>query len=164
MDLWCLKIIGSERAETYHLCTLQFSTLETPPTTASAVNVVILSALFMALAQKDGRRWKVVSEVGRFCESSVLPYLRFSPPYRRGPFEAVFSTIVFPPALRFWPLPNFRLCACFVAAQAFNEMLIAPLFGGTAHPRTFHVPLALVFYLTLDSPLGAIGAVIALAN
>jgi len=162
MDLWCLKIMGSERPETIGIYVAALNMAKVPTTAFSAVNVVILSALSMALAQRNKVAMQsCVRGTGRFLWITVLPacvlVLLTGEDLMSLLFSASYSV-----GGSFLKLQIFAF-AFFVTAQAFNEMLIARgnafLAAGTT---LLHVPLALVFYLTLISSLGAIGASIAL--
>jgi len=162
MDLWCLKIIGSERAETIGIYVAALNVAKVPTTAFSAVNVVILSALSMALAQKNRAAMEgCVRGAGRFLWVTVLPSCVLVLLTGEDLLKLLFSQS-YSAGASFLGLQIFAF-ALFVAAQAFNEMLIARGNAFLAAGATIlHVPLALVFYLTLIPPFGAIGAAIAL--
>ena len=162
MDLWCLKIIGSERAETIGIYLAALNVAKVPTTAFSAVNVVILSALSMALARGNKVAMQgCVRGAGRFLWITVLPSCVLVLLSGEDLMGLLFSQS-YSVGASFLGLQIFAF-ALFVTAQAFNEMLIARgnafLAAGTT---LLHVPLALVFYLTLIPSFGAIGAAIAL--
>ena len=74
MDLWCLKIIGTEKPETIGIYIAALNVAKVPTTAFSAVNVVILAALSMALARKNRNEMQdCVRGAGRFLWITVLP-------------------------------------------------------------------------------------------
>ena len=162
MDLWCLKIIGSERAETIGIYVAALNLAKVPTTAFSAVNVVILAALSLALAQRN--RFAIQSCVrgtGRFLWITVLPACVLVLLTGEDLMSLLFSQS-YSVGGSFLKLQIFAF-ALFVTAQAFNEMLIARGSAFLAAGATlFNVPLALVFYLILIPSFGAIGAAIAL--
>jgi O-antigen/teichoic acid export membrane protein len=162
MDLWCLKIIGTEKPDTIGIYIAALNVAKVPTTAFSAVNVVILSALSMALARKNRLEMQgCVRGAGRFLWITVLPScvlalltgeelmgLLFSQSYSAGGRLLALQIFAF---------------AFFVVAQAFNEMLIARGNAYLAAGITLvHIPLALVFYWMLIPSFGAIGAALAL--
>ena len=124
LDLWCLKIFGAEKAETVGIYVAALNVARVPTMAVSAVNVVILSALSMSLAQRDMVAARdYVRGAGRFLWSMLLPLcilvllnaedlmiLLFSGAYSGGAAFLVLQVFGF---------------ALFVVAQAFGQMLIA---------------------------------------
>jgi O-antigen/teichoic acid export membrane protein len=162
MDLWCLKIIGTEMPETIGIYVAALNVAKVPTTAFSAVNVVILAALSMALARNSRIETQgCVRGAGRFLWITVLPSCVLALLTGEKVMELLFSPL-YSAGGQLLALQMFAF-AFFVVAQAFNEMLIARGNAYLAAGVTLaHIPLALIFYWVLIPSFGAIGAALAL--
>lgn len=163
LDLWSLKIIGSETGEIIGNYVAALNIAKVPALVFSVVNGVVLPSVSMALAQKDmalTRRY--VQGAGRFLWITLLPscvllaltaedlmVLLYSDRYSAGASFLTLQVFAF---------------ALFGAKQVFSEMLIA---AGHAYHATaamiLSIPVALVLNFLLISHFGAMGASSALA-
>lgn len=163
LDLWSLKIIGSEKEETIGNYVAALNIARVPALAFSVVNGVVLPSIAMALAQQDiAMTRRYVHGAGRFLWVTLLPscvlialtaedlmVLLYSSRYSDG------ASFLFPQVFAF---------ALFGVAVVFREMLIARgnsyLIAGTA---LLHIPVALFLNFTLIPYFGAMGASTALA-
>jgi stage V sporulation protein B len=163
LDLWSLKIIGSEKAEIIGMYVAALNIARVPALAFCAVNGVILPSLSMALAQQDSasaRRY--VQGAGRFLWVTLLPSCLLVALTAEDLMSLVFSTR-YSQGGSFLVLQVFGF-ALLGVAQAFSEMLIA---RGTpysvARTALAHVPLALFLNFILIPYFGALGASAAFA-
>jgi stage V sporulation protein B len=163
LDLWSLKIIGSEKEETIGNYVAALNIARVPALAFSVVNGVVLPSIAMALAQHDlAMTRRYVQGAGRFLWVTLLPscvlialtaqdlmLLLYSSRYAAG------ASFLFPQVFAF---------ALFGVAVVFREMLIARgnsyLLAGIA---LLHIPVALFLNFMLIPHFGAMGASTALA-
>lgn len=162
LDLWSLKIIGTEKAEIIGMYVAALNVARVPALAFSSINGVILPSLSMALAQQDkAMTRRYVQGAGRFLCVTLLPacvlvaltaddlmILLFSNRYSEGASFLALQVFAF---------------ALFRIAHAFSEMLIARGSPYLAAGAAFlHIPLALFLNFILIPHFGAMGASAAL--
>jgi O-antigen/teichoic acid export membrane protein len=163
LDLWSLKLIGSERAEIIGMYVAALNLARVPAFAFCAVNGVILPSLSMAVAQQDAAMMRrYVQGAGRFLWVTLLPSCSLVALTAEDLMRLVFSDL-YSRGASFLVLQVFAF-ALLGVAHAFGEMLVArgsPY--SVARIALVHIPLALVLNLTLIPHLGALGAATAFA-
>ena len=162
LDLWSLKIIGTNQDETVGLYVAALNVARMPALAFAVINGVILPSVSMALSRQDlvlARRY--VLGAGRFLCVTLLPsclllaitaeelmLFLYSSRYADGAQLLSLQVLAF---------------GLFGFAQVFSELLVA---RGNAYlaalAQLVHIPVALLLNYMLISTWGAIGAATAL--
>jgi stage V sporulation protein B len=162
LDLWSLKIIGSENAATIGMYVAALNIARVPALAFSAINGVILPSLSMALAKEDRALVQhYVQGTGRFLWVTLLPACVLLTLTSKELMILLYSDY-YSAGASFLAFQVFAL-ASFGVTQVFSEMLVAcgnPYL--TACVAIGHIPISLFLNLALIPHFGALGASTAL--
>jgi stage V sporulation protein B len=162
LDLWSLKVLGTEGAETIGMYVAALNIARIPALAFSAVNGVILPSVSLALARNDmAMTRRYVQGAGRFLWVTLLPACVVVALTAEELMLLVYSRDYLPGA-GFLVAQVFGF-AFLGTAQVFCEMLIARGTPYVAAAATLaQVPLATLLNVILIPQFGGMGAALAL--
>jgi len=162
LDLWSLKVLGSEAGEIVGNYVAALNVARVPALVFAVVNGVVLPSISMALAQQNATLARhYVQGAGRFLWVTLLPSCVLIALTAEDLMVFLFSSH-YAAGASFLVLQVFGF-ALFGVAHVFSEMLIAR--GNaylTAGATLSHIPVALFLNFILIPHFGAIGASAAL--